>query len=149
MMTKLRKLWNLLDANGINVRARYVRSAASVWADRLKKHLDSDDSQLDPVLFTELDSRYGPHSIDLFAYALNKLLQHYNAGWLDPTCEAVDALHLPDNQCSCENNWCNPPWPLLPNLVLKLRRSGAEATVIAPIWTGKVWHHALTQMAME
>jgi hypothetical protein len=43
MMTELRKLWLLLDANGISVKARYIRSAANVWADRLSKHLDNDD----------------------------------------------------------------------------------------------------------
>jgi hypothetical protein len=41
------------------------------------------------------------------------------------------------------------PVALLPNLELKLRQSGLAATVVAPIWTGKVWHHALTEMAVE
>eukprot|EP00873_Tetraselmis_striata_P039494 jgi/Tetstr1/459758/TSEL_005111.t1 len=51
MMAELRKLWYLLDSNGVHIRARYIRSAANVWADRLSRHLDSDDWQLDPVLF--------------------------------------------------------------------------------------------------
>eukprot|EP00873_Tetraselmis_striata_P035645 jgi/Tetstr1/455909/TSEL_042690.t1 len=50
MMAELRKLWYLLDSNGVHIRARYIRSAANVWADRLSRHLDSDDWQLDPVL---------------------------------------------------------------------------------------------------
>ena len=149
MMEELRRLWFLLDTNGIALRARYIRSAANVWADRLSRHLDSDDWQLDPLLFAELDSRFGPHSIDRFASALNTLLPRYNAGWLDPTCEAVDSLHLPDEAWRRENNWCNAPWPLLPNLVLKLRQSGAAATVVAPRWVGKPWHQALTEMAAE
>jgi hypothetical protein len=103
MMTELRKLWHLLDANGINVSARYIRSAAKVWADRLSGELNNDDSQLDPVLFAELDFRYGSHNFDRFAFALNMLLPRYNAGWLDPTCEAVDALHLLDSQWLCEH----------------------------------------------
>jgi hypothetical protein len=43
MMTELRKLWHMLDENGINIRARYIRFVANVWADRLNKHLDNDD----------------------------------------------------------------------------------------------------------
>jgi hypothetical protein len=35
MMDELRKLWELIDTNNISVRARYVRSAANVWADKL------------------------------------------------------------------------------------------------------------------
>eukprot|EP00873_Tetraselmis_striata_P028116 jgi/Tetstr1/448380/TSEL_035661.t1 len=79
-----------------------------------------DDWQLDPLMFGELGSRFGPHSIDRFASALNTLLPRYNAAWLDPTCEAVDSLHLPDANWRRENNWCNAPWPMLPDLVQKL-----------------------------
>eukprot|EP00873_Tetraselmis_striata_P006290 jgi/Tetstr1/426554/TSEL_001630.t1 len=131
------------------MRARYIRSAANIWADRLSRHLDSDDWQLDPLLFAELESRFGPHSIDRFASALNTLLPRYNAAWLDPACEAVDSLHLPDADWRRENNWCNAPWPLLPDLVQKLQQSGAAATVVAPRWEGNAWHHALTEMAVE
>jgi hypothetical protein len=97
MMTELRKLWHIMNANGINMSARYIRSAANVWADRLSKHLDRDDWQLDPVLFAELDSRYDLHNIDRFASALNMRIPRYNACWLDLTCEAVGALYLPDS----------------------------------------------------
>eukprot|EP00873_Tetraselmis_striata_P013707 jgi/Tetstr1/433971/TSEL_023148.t1 len=42
------------------------------------------------------------------------------------------------------------PGPLLPELVQKLHeQSGAAATVVAPRWDGKAWHHALTEMAVE
>jgi hypothetical protein len=93
--------------------------------------------------------RFGQHSIDRFASALNTLLPRYNACWKDPTCEAMDALHLLDNDWRRENKWCNPPWPLLPNLVPKLRQSGATVTVVAHGLTRKVWHRALTEMASK
>jgi hypothetical protein len=97
MMDELRRLWCLLDTNNITIKARYIRSAANVWADKLCRHLDGDDWRLDPVLIAELDMRFGQHSIDRFVSALNTLLPRYNAGLKDPTCEAVDVLHLPDN----------------------------------------------------
>eukprot|EP00873_Tetraselmis_striata_P042614 jgi/Tetstr1/462878/TSEL_007827.t1 len=118
MTAELRKLWYLLDSNGVHIRARYIRSAANVWADRLSRHLDSDDYQLDPVMFAQLEAMWGAHSVDRFASALNAMLPHYNAAWLDPGCEA------------------------------KLRQSGAAATVVAPRWEGKLWHQALTEMAV-
>eukprot|EP00873_Tetraselmis_striata_P022200 jgi/Tetstr1/442464/TSEL_003210.t1 len=78
-------------------RARYIRSAANVWADRLSGHLDTDDLQLNPVMFAELEAMWGAHSVDRFASAMNAMLPHYNAAWLDPCCEAVDCLlHLSD-----------------------------------------------------
>jgi hypothetical protein len=43
MMEELRRVWCLLDTNNINLRARYIKPAANVWADKLSRHLDSDD----------------------------------------------------------------------------------------------------------
>jgi hypothetical protein len=37
-----------------------------------------------------------PHTIDRFASALYTLLPRYNASWLNPSCEVVDALPLFD-----------------------------------------------------
>eukprot|EP00873_Tetraselmis_striata_P033013 jgi/Tetstr1/453277/TSEL_003959.t1 len=65
------------------------------------------------------------------------MLSHYNAAWLDPGCEAVDSQRLSDGEWRRENNYCKPPWPLLPDLVQKPRQSGAAATVVAPRWEGK------------
>jgi hypothetical protein len=96
MMTELRRLWYLLDTNNIHIKPMYIRSAANMWADKLSRHLDSDDWQLDPAVFHEMDTQFGPHAIDRFASALNTLPPRYNANWLDPSCEAVDALHLAD-----------------------------------------------------
>jgi hypothetical protein len=84
-----------------------------------------------------MDSVWGPHSIDRFATQVNSQLLRYNSRWRDPTSEAVDCLHLPDNRWTAENNWCNPPKTLLPDLVEKLRQSGAEAIVVAPYWPAK------------
>jgi hypothetical protein len=137
MMTELRRLGYLLDSNNIHIMPRYIRSAANTWADKLSRHLDSDEWQLDPSMFHEMDTQFGPHTIDRFASALNTPLPRYNAKWLDPSCEAVDALHLADSAWKEENNWCNPPWPLLPDLAQKLQQSGAAATVVAPRWHGK------------
>jgi hypothetical protein len=149
MMDELRRLLCLLDTNNIILRVPYIRSSANVWADKLSRHLDIDVWKLDPAVFPQLDARFGRNSIDCFASALNIILYRYNAEWEDPTCEAVNAPHLSDSDWRKENNWCNPPWPLLQNIVQKLRQSGAAITVIAPIQTGKVWHHALTEMASE
>jgi hypothetical protein len=39
----------------------------------------------------------------------------------------------------------HPPWPLLHNLLLNLRRSGVVATMIAPWWNGTVWHQVVRE----
>eukprot|EP00873_Tetraselmis_striata_P010132 jgi/Tetstr1/430396/TSEL_020206.t1 len=76
-------------------------------------HTDSSGYGWGGVL-NELESRFGLHSIDRFASALNTLLNRCNAAWLDPTCEVVDSLHLSDADWRRENNRCNPPGPCYP-----------------------------------
>jgi hypothetical protein len=147
LMNELRKLWFLLDSNDVQLRTKYIRSAANIWADGLSRESDDSDWQLNPNLFRQLDSAWGPHSIDRFAAQSNAQLPRYNSKWLDPDTEAVDSLRLPDSQWRAEMNWCNPPWDLLDDLVLKLRHSGASATVIAPHWPGRPWFQQLTEMA--
>jgi hypothetical protein len=149
MMDELRKLWELNDTNNISVRARHIRSAANVWADRLSRETDMDDWQLRPRIFTYLDSMWGPYSIDKIATQGNYQLPSYNSRWRDPTSEAVDCLHLPDNLRTAETNWCNLPWTLLPDLVEKLRQSSAKATVIAPHWPAKQWYQLLSKLSDE
>eukprot|EP00873_Tetraselmis_striata_P028309 jgi/Tetstr1/448573/TSEL_035822.t1 len=63
--------------------------------------------------------------------------------------EAVDSLAQSDATWRPEVNWCNPPWQLLDDLVLKLQQSGAAATVVAPAWHGRPWLQQLHEMATE
>eukprot|EP00873_Tetraselmis_striata_P044799 jgi/Tetstr1/465063/TSEL_009791.t1 len=43
LMTELQKLWFILDSNGISIRARYIKTTANIWADRLSREIDHDD----------------------------------------------------------------------------------------------------------
>jgi hypothetical protein len=52
----------------------------------------------------------------------------------------MDSLHLANSSWREENNLCNPPWPMLPDLAEKLQQSGEAATVVALRWQGKAWH---------
>ena len=149
LMTELRKLWFILDEADIHLRPRYIRSAANVWADRLSRETDTSDWRLNPRVFAYLDRLWGPHTIDRFATMENAQVPRYNARWRDPACEATDSLHLNDDAWRDENNWCNAPWSLLPDLTAKLRQSGAAATVIAPNWVGEGWHQELLELADE
>ena len=148
LMNELRKLWHIMDANDIAIRPRYIQSAANIWADRLSRELDDADWRLHPRLFRQLDKQY-KHTIDRFASGENTQLPRFNSRWLEPRTEAVDCLRLPDSQWRAENNFCHPPWDLLDDLVLKLQRSGAAATVVAPLWPDRSWHQLLTEMASE
>jgi hypothetical protein len=149
MMVELRKLWYIMDANDTNIRPRYIRSAANIWADGLSRELDMSDWLLNPRVFRHLDKIWGTHSIDRFASVENATLPQYNSRWRDPRSEATDCLRLDDNLWRKEKNWCNPPWELLNELVAKQHSSGAAATVIAPHWVGESCHQLLLGLSAE
>jgi hypothetical protein len=43
MMSELRELFLLTDDHDISIRTKYIRSAASVWVDRLNQETDNAD----------------------------------------------------------------------------------------------------------
>eukprot|EP00873_Tetraselmis_striata_P019723 jgi/Tetstr1/439987/TSEL_028348.t1 len=43
LMTELQKLCFILDSNDISIRARYIKTTANIWADRLIREIDYDD----------------------------------------------------------------------------------------------------------
>jgi len=149
MMVELRKLWYILDSNSIQLRPRYIRSAANIWADALSRELDMSDWQLNPKIFRYVDKLWGPHTVDRFASMENAMVPRYNSRWLDPRSEGVDCLRFSDHTWRAENNWANPPWELLEDLVLKLKQSRAPATVVVPAWQHTAWFQQLQGMASE
>jgi hypothetical protein len=71
--------------------------------------MDYEEWKLNPLIFKHLQPRWGPHTVDRFAYMLNTQLPRFNARWRDPQCEDIDSLHLSDDAWRRENNYCNPP----------------------------------------
>ncbi len=128
----LRKLYMLIDKYDIKIRTQYVRSATNIWADFLSRVTDNSDWQLSPRIFKHLSGLWGSHFIDRFGSFENKQVLRYNARLRDGHAEAFDCLRLPDANWRRGHTWCNPPWKLIDELVVKLSQSGPAATIIAP-----------------
>ena len=144
IMRRLRALWLLLDLHNITLSVEYIRSEANVWADALSRELDTEDWRLNPAVFKELDTAFGPHTVDRFASMTSAQLPRYNSRWKDPLSEGVDSLHLDWRD---ENNYANPPWTLLPQLAQKLRENPVKCTIVCPHWPGAPWFHELRDLA--
>ena len=57
--------------------------------------------------------------------------------------EGIDALA---QDWKGENNYVNPPWVMLPQVLDKILQDKAMATVIAPVWPSQAWFHKLTSL---
>ncbi|KAK3241448.1 hypothetical protein CYMTET_48799 [Cymbomonas tetramitiformis] len=146
LMRWMRRLWILLDLNDIELQARYIRSEANEWADRLSRDRDLDDWRLNRRWFQWAEREWHQHTVDRFASELSAQLPRYYAQWHDPGCEGVDSLAL---SWLGEVNWLNPPWSLLDEVAHKLREEKCAATVVAPYWPGQMWFQQLEAMADE
>lgn len=119
-----------------------------------ENHAPDALSRLNPItewkissdIFRELDTTWGPYTIDRFSTARNRTTKRYNSRFHEPEAEATDAL-LQD--WSRDNNWINPPFRMIPQIVRKLRTARAAATLIAPIWPSSPWFPALLKIASD
>eukprot|EP00873_Tetraselmis_striata_P002973 jgi/Tetstr1/423237/TSEL_001355.t1 len=79
LMTELQKLWFILDSNDISIRARYIKTTASIWADCLSREIHYGDGAVGLRHFNHLENIWGRHTIDRFATMENSRLPRYNS----------------------------------------------------------------------
>ena len=128
-------------ASGITLTVQWIPRDLNEKADYLSKIVDIDDWKLHPSLFSVLDARWGPHSVDRFATHTNALCPRFNSWYWCPGTSGLDAFAQPDWLTT--NNWCNPPFRLIGRLISLVRELGAVATIIVPVWPGQSWWHQL------
>eukprot|EP00854_Cymbomonas_tetramitiformis_P001978 gene1978-biopygen1867 len=70
----MQRLWLLLDLYDIELQARYIRSKANEWADRLSRCEDINNWRLNRRWFKWADGHWGPHTVDRFASEISAQL---------------------------------------------------------------------------
>ena len=82
-------------------------------------------------MFHELDSWWGPQTVDRFADYLNAQLPQFNSRFWSPDTKAVDAFTC--DWGSETNGICPPPY-----LILRVKRHAqktkAKGTLVVPLW---------------
>jgi ribonuclease HI len=149
----IRKLFWLLTTNDIELVGEYIKSEDNVEADGLSRWVERGSWAINRGDFLRYHQRpgWGPYTWDRFADINNRVVEAYNAVCRDPGCppENVDGLAQTHSHWRGEVNWCDPPWGLLPQLVQKLRESGARATVVVPHWRTATWWTDLMELTEE
>ena len=95
---------------------RIVRSV-NERVDLLSRFVDKDDWSLNPVVFQDIDVKWGPHTVDRFASYYNAQLPRFNSKFASPSSCGADAF---SQDWSCEINWICPPVSLIVRPVRKL-----------------------------
>ena len=117
--------------NRIVLEPQWVPREENTIADELSRIIDYDDWQLNPGVFSLIDSHWGPHTVDWFAAGYNSQLDRFNSHYAVPGTEAVDAFTV---HWGGENNWWCPPLCLVPRVLRHARACAAQGTLIVPLW---------------
>ena len=126
--------------------ASFLAGCRNVEADWRSRLPELYEWQLNPRLFHHIDAMWDPHSVDRFATMTNCQLEQYNSRFWDPMTEGVDALSLP---WPGENNFINPPFRLLSQIIDKIVQEKVHATVIAPKWIAQPWFQKLQHILVS
>ena len=97
----------------------------------LSRFVDKDDWSLNPVVFQDIDAKWGPHTVDRFSSYYNAQLPRFNSKFASPGSCGVDAFA---QDWSRENNWICPPVSLIVCSIRKLENSNGSGTLVIPEW---------------
>lgn len=141
-----REIWLTAHKKGLTLTAKYLQGSLNTKADRLSRLSTHYEWELNHNLFKYLERLWGPHTIDRFATGLNTQLPTYNSRFADPDSHGIDALAQQD--WAAHNNYVNPPFRLIPQVLQVVSQQRAKATLIAPCWPSQPWYQRLKQMAI-
>ena len=147
LLAEFRLLWELADSMHTTFKVVRVASADNL-ADAASRFVDRDDYKLAPAIFRQLEQRWGPFDVDLFASTVNAQLPQFFSATRCPGTAGVDALM----QCWSGMKCCgNPPFTaeVMLQVVQKVRLEGAEVVLVVPAWLGQAWHQELLLLADE
>ena len=147
LMALAEKIWTHCLQTGMTLNTAFVPSQFNP-ADPPSRQLNNQlEWSISQPAFDELDKRWGPHHIDLFATHLNAKLPKYMSWKNEELAVAQNAM---------QQTWTGrgrlyicPPWNLLPQVLQRLQDSRLKATVITPNWTSSIWYPMIQSMAVE
>ena len=117
--------------NNTNLVVEWIPRRLIEQADYIGRIAEYDDWHVDPHLFREIDSQWGPHQVDRFAADYNSQLPRFNSKFWCPGTDGVDAFCY---NWHGQNNWCCPPVYLIPRVLRHARSCNAVGTLILPHW---------------
>lgn len=143
LMPLVRTIQSRCRQLGLSLEATYIASERNVQADQLSRVRDPHDWTVHPDLIRRAEQRWGRRTVDRFATRDNRICQRYNSRLFDPL-SLGDAMYASWKQ---ENNWVNPPWPLISRVIRKLREDQAEAVLLLPHWPSASWYPDLLEIS--
>lgn len=146
---EVRKLWQLLWENDVNVCVRWVPTLLN-RADAPSRLRTALEWSLRREVFQTLCHRWFTPEIDLFASARTAKLPRYGSLHYDPQATVIDALSVPWSQFQ-QGVFLNPPFALIPRVLQALAEENGRvsAILIVPRWPTQWWYQRALSMASD
>ena len=138
------EIYKLTQEIQVTLVAYHLPGVMNMLADRESRaSVQLADAQLHPHFFAQIESHWGPHSMDLFSTFQNRQLRRYASWKPQPGAVWVDSMRHPWLR---ENGWANPPFSLIGRVLQKVAQEGSTITLLAPLWPGQPWFPRLLSM---
>jgi hypothetical protein len=127
--------WLCLSHN-IELDLAWIPRELNQWSDDLSKQTDSSDWTVSDWFWNDIQHSFGPFFCDRFASAENALLPVFCSLVHCPEVYYVNAFA---RDWSDGKSWCHPPVDLIGEVIDKVKRDRAQATVLVPFWPSAWW----------
>jgi len=107
---------------------------------------DRSDWRLWPKMFHQINFRFGPLEVDLFASRLTAQLPKWLSWRPDPSALTTDAFSL---NWSDMTGYANPPWNLIGRVLSQVRQQNATLILVTPVWRAQPWYPSLLELLIE
>lgn len=140
-------IWEKCLDRRLQIRALHIPGKENIQADFASRRFYKKNTwNLHPSIFQQIQQRWGPHDVDLFADHTTNLLPRYVSWKTDPMAIAMDAMTIPWTKFS--NPYLNPPWNMIQACLKKILLERIhQATIVVPFWPSAVWFPMLKALS--
>jgi hypothetical protein len=117
--------------HNIDLVPQWVPRADNQEADFFSRCTDSDDWSIASHVFEQLNTKWGPHTFDLFACSYNTKCRSFFSKYWCPGTAGINALNF---KWVNENYWLVPPPRLVVQCIQKVLTDNCSCTLIVPVW---------------
>ena len=147
--TIVRDLWLWCMNRGITLSAEHLPGVLNTIADEESRVMkDRSDWMLHPQAFLQIQQRWGPLVVDVFASRLTTQLQRFFSWRPQPEAEALDAFSQDWKQLRGKT-YANPPWNLVGRVLSRVCQQQITLVLVAPVWKSQPWYPMLLESLVD
>lgn len=146
LLTLASEILLLAERLQIQIIPIYIPSVENLHADFASRFKSLPDLHLLPAVFRKMCLLWGLPQIDLFASTASAQLPRFVAWGESQDAEAFDALTL---HWKFQLAYLFPPLPLIPRVVVKLRKSIGSFILVTPFWPAQTWFPDLLHLPLQ